>query len=216
MESFIAEPLIMVLGLLAAVGLGAVMGFIARGRYEGRRRSGRREDRAVAAPGPEPPRPSTRRVTALPPAPASTSWDRPAGAPADIGLDDGDGPLVLLVDDRMELLALHGSYLHEHGYRVLTAQDGETGLDYARTHDPSVIVLDHSMPRRTGLDVARELKADPATADIPILLMTAHSYGAVGAAAKEAGCDTFLSKPVAPSRMLREVTLHVERGAGRP
>ncbi|NIP80313.1 MAG: response regulator [Gemmatimonadetes bacterium] len=123
---------------------------------------------------------------------------------------------MLLVDDRMELLALHGSYLHEHGYRVLTAQDGETGLDYARTHDPSVIVLDHSMPRRTGLDVARELKADPATADIPILLMTAHSYGAVGAAAKEAGCDTFLSKPVAPSRMLREVTLHVERGAGRP
>lgn len=118
-----------------------------------------------------------------------------------------EGPLVLLVDDRLELLALHSSYLHQHGYRVLTAGDGDTALEYARTHHPDVMVVDHSMPRRTGLEVARELKADPATADIPILMMTAHSYGAVGSAAKEAGCETFLPKPVDPSRMLREIAI---------
>lgn len=114
-------------------------------------------------------------------------------------------PLVLLVDDRLEILALHSSYLHQHGYTVLTAADGDTALEYARAHHPAVIILDHSMPRRTGIEVARELKREAATRDIPILMMTAHSYGAVGMAAKQAGCDRFLSKPVEPSRMLREV-----------
>ncbi|MFP4623783.1 MAG: response regulator, partial [Gemmatimonadota bacterium] len=115
------------------------------------------------------------------------------------------GPVVLLADDRLEILALHSSYLHDHGYAVLTAGDGETALEYARSHRPAVIVLDQSMPGLTGTEVARALKRDPATAEIPILMMTAHSYGAVGRAARAAGCELFLPKPVEPSRMLREV-----------
>lgn len=198
----------MAAGLLAAAGLGGVIGYIARGWREERRRE-------TPLPGPDL-GVSTRRVV-VPASRDHTAWERADGGagltPVGSDLDEGDGPVVLLVDDRLELLALHGSYLHEHGYRVLTAQDGETGLDCARTQKPSVIVLDHSMPRRTGLEVARELKADPATAHIPILLMTAHSYGAVGAAAKEVGCEGFLSKPVAPSRMLREVAIHLDRSS---
>lgn len=239
MESIIAGPWTMVLGLLVAALLGGVIGYILRGWREDRIRSitGSRPSvstrpRPPMAPeaGPSAPRwagssgpqPTTRRVV-TPPSPGDPDpWTRPSRAPAEAdradsmggaSLDDGDGPLVLLVDDRLELLALHGSYLHEHGYRVLTAQDGETGLRYAREHRPAVIVLDHSMPRRSGLEVARELKADSVTRAIPILLMTAHSYGAVGVAAKEAGCETFLSKPVAPSRMLREVSVHLPAGA---
>mgnify|MGYP006175438711 CR=1 FL=1 len=124
---------------------------------------------------------------------------------------DGDGPYILLVDDRLELLAVHAAYLRKHGYRTLLAEDASTGLAFARAYHPALIVLDHSMPDRTGVEVARELKADASTADIPILLMTAHSYGAVGAAAMAAGCAAFLPKPVEPSRLLREIEARTHR-----
>lgn len=220
MDMLIEYPGIMVAALLLASLLGGVMGFMLRGWYDDAR--GADDPSADAAPGAWRNAPDERRTrgtdsgwgvkrTALP---ASASqrvrdrWRNPEeGVPADRTAENDEGPLVLLVDDRLELLALHSAYLHEHGYRVLTAGDGETGLEYARTHHPDVMVVDHSMPRRTGLEVARELKRDPKTADIPILMMTAHSYGAVGTAAKEAGCETFLPKPVDPSRMLREVAI---------
>ncbi len=114
-------------------------------------------------------------------------------------------PLVLVVDDRLELRAVHGAYLQKHGYAVLTAADGETALEMVREHHPAVVVLDHSLPRRTGIEVTRLLRANPLTADIPIILISAHSYGAIGKAARDAGVAVFLPKPVDPSRVLREV-----------
>jgi CheY-like chemotaxis protein len=112
---------------------------------------------------------------------------------------------VLLVDDQVELRSIHATYLTQHGYRVLTADDGESALATARTRLPDIIVLDHSLPRRTGVEVARELKADRVTAAIPIVMLTAHSYGAVGRKAVAAGCVGFLSKPCLPRRVLLEV-----------
>lgn len=112
---------------------------------------------------------------------------------------------VLLVDDQLELRAIHGTYLREHGFHVLTAGDGESALATARAESPDIILLDHSLPRRMGIDVARELHGDPLTADIPIVMVTAHAYGAVGQKARAAGCVAFLSKPCAPSRVLQEV-----------
>ena len=126
--------------------------------------------------------------------------------------DDGvEGPAILLIDDRLELLAVHAAYLRKHGYRTLLAEDGTTGLAFARAYHPALIVLDHSMPDRTGVEVARELKADASTADIPILFMTAHTYGAVVAAAMAAGCAAFLPKPVEPSRLLLEIEARTPR-----
>lgn len=112
---------------------------------------------------------------------------------------------VLLVDDQLELRSIHGAYLQMHGFKVLTAGDGELALETARRYVPDVIVLDHSLPHRTGVEVARELRAAARTAKIPIIMMTAHTYGAVGRKAREAGCSSFLSKPCPPSRVLHEV-----------
>jgi CheY-like chemotaxis protein len=209
MQMLIDQTTLMVLALLVASLLGGAIGFILRGWYDERVRLAARP----AIPLDDGP---TVRQTAHPKGDIRGWGD---AADGDIAVvresSDGDGPLVLLVDDRLELLALHSAYLHQHGYRVLTAGDGEAALEFAREHHPAVIVLDHSMPRRTGLEVARELKQDPLTSDIPILMMTAHSYGAVGAAAKEAGCETFLPKPVDPSRMLREVSVWAAPMRGR-
>jgi two-component system, cell cycle response regulator DivK len=121
---------------------------------------------------------------------------------------------VLLVDDQFELRAIHGTYLQEHGYRVLTAGDGNRALETARRNVPDVIVLDHSLPGRTGVEVARELRADPRTARIPIVMMTAHTYGAVGQKARAAGCVAFLAKPCNPSRVMQEIMRHT-RSAGQ-
>lgn len=138
------------------------------------------------------------------PAAAAGVEARTSAVPGDWD-NEGEGPQVLLVDDRLEMLGVYAAYLRVHGYRVLLAENGRTALAFARAYHPALIVLDHSMPDRTGLEVARELKADRATKDIPILMMTAHSYGAVGAAAIAAGCVAFLPKPVEPSRLLREI-----------
>lgn len=119
---------------------------------------------------------------------------------------------VLLVDDQFELRAIHGTYLREHGFQVLTAGDGDSALATARSQTPDIILLDHSLPRRTGLDVAKELRSDPRTADIPIVMITAHTYGAVGHKARAVGCVSFLAKPCPPSRVLQEVLRFTSNG----
>lgn len=116
---------------------------------------------------------------------------------------------VLLADDQLESRSIHSAYLQNHGFRVLTADDGQAALEVARTHHPDIIVLDHTMPRRNGVDVARELQQRRETAAIPIIMLTAHTYGAVGRKAREAGCVSVLSKPCPPSRVLHEISLHI-------
>ena len=112
---------------------------------------------------------------------------------------------VLLVEDQLELRAIHGTYLAEHGYRVLTASDGDAALRVTRAEMPDVIVMDHSLPHRTGVEVAQALRDDVATASIPVIMMTAHAYGAVGKKARAAGCVAFLAKPCNPSRVMEEI-----------
>jgi CheY-like chemotaxis protein len=112
---------------------------------------------------------------------------------------------ILFVEDQFELRAIHVAYLESHGYHVVTADDGDAGLEAARRVRPDIIVLDHSLPRRTGVDVARAIQSDPEMRGVPIIMMTAHTYGAVGRKARAAGCVGFLAKPCTPSRLLYEV-----------
>ena len=112
---------------------------------------------------------------------------------------------VLFVEDQFELRAIHAAYLTSHGYRVITAEDGETGLALAQSQHPDIMVLDHSLPACTGVQVAQAMHDDPKLADIPIVMMTAVPFGAIGLKAIAAGCKAFLSKPCTPSRLLQEV-----------
>jgi CheY-like chemotaxis protein len=116
---------------------------------------------------------------------------------------------VLLADDQLEMCTIHTDYLQRHGFRVVTAADGNAALQVARTERPDIILMDHSMPGRNGIEVARTLKSSPETSAIPIVLMTALAYGAIGRRAREAGCVAFLSKPCGPRRVLQEVVRHL-------
>ncbi|MDQ3555682.1 MAG: response regulator [Gemmatimonadota bacterium] len=116
---------------------------------------------------------------------------------------------VLIVEDQIEFRAIHSHFLQHHGYRVLSEDNGATGVRTAREQKPDLILMDFSIPGLDGVSATEQLKSDSATCDIPVILITAHTYGAVGRRAKEAGCDGFLAKPVDPARVLREVRQHI-------
>lgn len=116
---------------------------------------------------------------------------------------------VLIVEDQIEFLAIYKLYLERNGYRVLVAEDGESAVRTAREHHPELILMDFSVPGLDGIGATEILKGDPATSDIPVLLLTAHTYGSVGRRAREAGCDGFISKPCEPRRILSEVAQRI-------
>lgn len=112
---------------------------------------------------------------------------------------------ILLVEDNADNQEIYRIILAHHGYHVLQAFDGGHGVELARAHGPDLILMDLTMPVIDGLEATRMLKADPATAAIPIVALTAHTAGEDRAAAAEAGCEAFLSKPVEPQRVAAEV-----------
>jgi CheY-like chemotaxis protein len=112
---------------------------------------------------------------------------------------------VLIVEDQFDFLAIHKVYLERNGYRVLSAENGVEGVRCAREHHPHLILMDFSMPELDGVSATRQLKQDPETRDIPVVLLTAHAYGSVGRRAREVGCAGFLAKPCDPRRVLDEV-----------
>lgn len=112
---------------------------------------------------------------------------------------------VLLVEDQLDFLAVHKLYLERHGFHVVTAEDGRAAVLRAQELHPDVILMDFSIPLLDGIGATAQLKGDPHTRDIPVILLTAHTYGSVGRRAREVGCASFISKPCEPRRVLEEV-----------
>ncbi|MBL8980254.1 MAG: response regulator [Gemmatimonadetes bacterium] len=118
--------------------------------------------------------------------------------------------LALIIEDDPDQRRLLERMLGASGWRVDTAPDGEAGLALARERQPQVIVLDVMMPRLNGYQACRRLRADPATAGIPIVIVTAKDQPADAYWAKEVGADAFLAKPVD----VRELAALLDRLAG--
>jgi two-component system cell cycle response regulator DivK len=118
---------------------------------------------------------------------------------------DDDAQTVLIVEDQIEMRAINAMYLHHHGFRVLATDNGIEALEAARENRPDLILMDVSIPGMDGIRATSELKHDPATEGIPVLIVTAHPYGSVGKRAADAGCDGYLTKPCDPRRILQEV-----------
>lgn len=112
---------------------------------------------------------------------------------------------VLIVEDQIETRAIHTLFLERHGYRVLAAEDGEVGIRWAREYRPDLILMDLSIPVLDGFQATEQIKGDPRTEHIPVIALTAHTYGSVGKRSRDAGCDGYLSKPIEPRRLLEEV-----------
>src|SRR6201982_1588021 len=103
---------------------------------------------------------------------------------------------VLVVDDVEANVKLLEAKLSSEYFDVLSAYNGRAALAIAKEEVPDVILLDVMMPRMDGFEVCRQLKADPRTADVPVVMVTALSDVANRLRGLEGGADDFLSKPV--------------------
>jgi signal transduction histidine kinase len=106
------------------------------------------------------------------------------------------GGTVLVVDDEPKNVMLLQDLLESRGYTVLSASDGDKGLDLARERIPDVVLLDVMMPRLNGFDVCRKLKAEQKTAMIPVLLVTSLDARQDRLAGIGAGANDFITKPI--------------------
>jgi CheY-like chemotaxis protein len=112
---------------------------------------------------------------------------------------------VLVVDDSPDARALYGEYLEFCGFRVETAADGEEAVEKARRDRPAVILMDLSMPKMDGWEAIRCLRADPAMAEVPIVVLSAYAFGDEPERAQKAGADLCLTKPCLPSQVGRVI-----------
>src|SRR5215218_1580900 len=122
----------------------------------------------------------------------------------------GTGDLVLIVDDVPDNLAVLHDALDESGYAVLVATSGEQALQRAAQARPDIVLLDAMMPGIDGFEVARRLKADAATAHIPIVFMTGLTETEHLVAALEAGGVDYVTKPIKPKEVLARMGVHMQ------
>lgn len=111
---------------------------------------------------------------------------------------------VLVVDDYEDTRAMCSEFLEFMGYRVSVAADGREAVEKALER-PDVILMDLSLPQLDGWGAIEEIKADPRTGDIPIIVITGHALAPMRERALAAGCVAFLAKPCLPQDLLEEV-----------
>lgn len=116
---------------------------------------------------------------------------------------------VLLVEDNEDNLVIYSTILRHSGYDVLEARDGQAGIELAQREHPALILMDVSIPLIDGWEATRRLKADPETADIPIIALTAHALASDQDKAAEVGCDGYIPKPAEPRVVLAAVKRHL-------
>jgi CheY-like chemotaxis protein len=115
---------------------------------------------------------------------------------------------LLLVDDVKLFLHLEKSMLSREDYAVHTAMNGQEALDIVRKTKPDMILLDLYMPGMDGDEVCRQIRSDPATRHIPVIMITTGSDGEGRSRCMHAGCDDFLTKPVRADILNRAVEKH--------
>jgi PAS domain S-box-containing protein len=103
---------------------------------------------------------------------------------------------ILIAEDYTDIRKVLGLILTPYGHEIIEAGDGREAIKLAQEHRPDLILMDMSMPVLSGWDATRQLKANPATAAIPIIALTAHAMRGDRERAWEAGCDGFITKPI--------------------
>jgi putative two-component system response regulator len=116
---------------------------------------------------------------------------------------------ILMVDDNPANLQVLQTILEGQGCRLLTARDGAGALSVATKEKPDVILLDIMMPDMDGFDVCRNLKADPATFEIPVILLSAPEMTEDKVRGLEMGAVDYISKPFQPEEVIARVTTHL-------
>jgi len=117
---------------------------------------------------------------------------------------------ILVVDDEVELLKAMSIRLKASGYEVITAQDGQEGLEKAKRLIPDLIVLDVLMPKLDGYEVCRLLKFDEKYKYIPVIMLTAKAQDIDKATGKKVGADDYITKPFETQDLIEKIKKHLK------
>jgi CheY-like chemotaxis protein len=113
------------------------------------------------------------------------------------------GKTVLVVDDEIHIVHVVAIKLRSHGYKVLSAENGAEALELSRQTRPDIIVADFQMPIMTGLELVEKIRSERATADIPVIMLTARGFAIEPQQKEQLQITEFLSKPFSPKELLR-------------
>lgn len=122
---------------------------------------------------------------------------------------------ILVVDDEPPIVRLMEFILARQGHEMLVAVNGQEALDKVRAHQPDLVLLDIMMPRIDGYEVARTLRADPATADLPIIMLSAKAQEEDIQKGMDVGVNEYITKPFSPDRLVSVVGDYLSRVSGR-
>jgi CheY-like chemotaxis protein len=111
---------------------------------------------------------------------------------------------ILIVDDEPHVLRVTELSLRRGGYDIIIGRNGREALELARLRQPELIVMDVLMPEMDGLTALQHLKNDPATAGIPVILLSARGHVILPDEAGNSGAALFLTKPFSPTQLLNE------------
>jgi CheY-like chemotaxis protein len=112
---------------------------------------------------------------------------------------------ILLVEDNEMNRDMLSRRLKRKGYDIIMAVDGGQGVEMAHSEKPDLILMDMSLPVKDGWTATKELKADDATRNIPVIALTAHAMAGDREQALEAGCDDYDTKPIELPRLLGKI-----------
>jgi two-component system, cell cycle response regulator DivK len=115
-------------------------------------------------------------------------------------------PLILVVEDYDDAREMYVEYLAFTGFRVEAATNGLEAIDMTRRLMPDLVLMDLALPKLDGWEATRQLKADAATAHIPVIALTGHALAGHAERAREAGCDSFITKPCVPDELVEEIS----------
>jgi len=121
------------------------------------------------------------------------------------GASARDRQLVLVVEDYQDAREMYAAYLQFSGFDVAEAGNGIEAVEKATELLPDIVLMDLALPRMDGWEATRRLKADPRTRHIPIVALTGHALAGHAEGAREAGCDSFVTKPCLPDALVAEI-----------
>jgi two-component system alkaline phosphatase synthesis response regulator PhoP len=117
---------------------------------------------------------------------------------------------ILIADDEEDVKVVVQLFLESKGYEIVTAFDGLDALDKTRQEKPDLILLDIMMPIMDGFEVCKKIKADPVTAEIPVVMLSASSHSESKARGLEAGAVEYIIKPFEPDQLEETLRRHLK------
>jgi two-component system, cell cycle response regulator DivK len=114
-------------------------------------------------------------------------------------------PKILIVEDNEENRDSLSRRLQRRGFEVVCAEDGRRGVSIAKADAPDLVLMDMNMPEIDGWEATRQIKADAATAKIPVIALTAHAMAGDRERAIEAGCTDYHTKPIEFPKLLAQI-----------